>query len=73
MTNGGVGGTLKEKRAVYTSNADKLFGLSGHQFFLIQTCPAAFDTVQIIVYLVRAIESNINERVGRQAVEFHDL
>lgn len=46
-------------------HTDKLRSLSRHQLFLIETGTAAFYAVEVLVYLVGAVEGDFDQSVFR--------
>lgn len=55
----------------HTSNTHELPCSLCNQLLLEQTCSTTFDTVQLFVHLVCAIESNIQDHIVRQGIECH--
>lgn len=47
--------------ALRTRDADELPRMRCHQFLLIQACTSTFNTVQILIHLIRTVESDVEE------------
>ena len=51
-------------------HTDKLRGLSRYELFLVETGATALYTIEILVYLVGAVEGDFDEGVSGKGVEF---